>query len=142
MTSLEELVLKLKSYFIEDSTIEAAYLFGSFAHGRQRAGSDVDIAILLDERRGRIERKALMDRLLQDLGRLLRRDIHILILNDASCTARIEAVFRGRCIDVKDQEALAQFKMLTLAHFADFGPVMDRFHDKLKQRLGVKGHGQ
>lgn len=142
MTSVREMLQKLESYFIQDRTILAAYLFGSFSRGRQRPGSDVDIALLLDEHGGKTDRKLLLDRLHQDLGRLLRNDVHILILNDASYVARIEALFRGRCIHAKDEDALAQFKMLTASLYADFAPYLEEQHRRLKKRLGVDHHGQ
>ena len=141
MVSMDVMVQKIDSYFGEENNVLAAYLFGSFARGRQHAMSDVDIAVLLDERKGRIDRKILLDRLHQNLGRLLRLDIHLLILNDASYTAGIEALFRGRCVHVKDEEASAHFKMLTLSQYADFAPVRERLHGKLRQRLGVNQHG-
>ena len=142
MTSLLEIVQKIESYCARDATILAAYLFGSYARGRQGPMSDVDIAVLLEERGGKIDRKLLHARLHHDLGRLLRKDIHILILNDASYLARIEAMFNGRCVHVKDDEALARFKMLSSSLFADFAPYMDQLHRRLKQHLGVNHHGQ
>lgn len=141
MISVDLIAQKLDSYFGNEDLVIAAYLFGSFARGRQRPMSDLDIAVLLDERKGRIDRKILLDRLHQNLGRLLRLDIHMLILNDTSYTARIEALFRGRCLHVKDEEASAHFKMLTLSLYADFAPVRDGLHGRLRKHLGVNPHG-
>lgn len=38
----------LRGYFDERREIKAAYLFGSFASGRNTDGSDVDIALLTE----------------------------------------------------------------------------------------------
>jgi len=142
VASVSEILQELESYCIQDRAILAAYLFGSFARNRQRPESDVDIAVLLDEHSGKIDRSGLFARLHKDLGRRLRKDVHILVLNDASLLARIEAVFKGLCVHVKDEEALARFKMLTLSLFADFAPYLDQLNRRLKQRLGVSGDGQ
>jgi predicted nucleotidyltransferase len=136
------MIQELDAYFVQDPAIHAAYLFGSFARNRQRPGSDVDIAVLLDERGERKDRGGLLGCLHRDLGRLLRKDIHVLVLNDASLLARIEAVFKGRCVHVKDEEALVQFKMLTISLFADFAPYLDQLNRRLKKRLGVSSNGE
>ena len=137
-----EMTQKLESYFRHVPSIVAAYLFGSLARERQRPLSDVDIAVLLDDRGGRIDRIPVIRRLLQDLGRLLRKDVHVLILNDASYLARIEAIFRGRCVHVRDEDVLAQFKMLSVSLFADFAPFLDQSRRRLMERLGVNHDGQ
>ena len=142
MTSTSELLQKIGSYFSRDTTVAAVYLFGSFAHGRQRPMSDVDIAVLLTEPAGAVDRKLFLDRLHRDLGRILRKDVHLLILNYASYSARMEALFRGKCAHVKDEEALARFRMVTVALFADFAPFLDQAHRSLARHLGCKDHGQ
>ncbi len=142
MASDTEMIQNLESYFSDVPCIVAAYLFGSFARSRQRPLSDVGIAVLLDDRYGRVDRTLVIRRLLQDLGRLLRKDVHILILNDASYLARIEAIFRGRCLHVRDEDALAHFKMVSVSLFADFAPFLDQCHRRLKDHLGVKHDGQ
>jgi len=42
-------VTALTEYLAAQPDVIAAYLFGSRASGRARAGSDVDVAVLLDE---------------------------------------------------------------------------------------------
>lgn len=140
--SARQMIQTVDSYCMLDASIVAVYLFGSFAHGREQPMSDVDLAILLDERAESMDRKQLLARLHRDLGRLLRKDIHILVLNDASYVVRVEALFRGRCVHVKDEESLARFRMLTLSLFADFAPYLDHLHQRLKRRLGAHSHGQ
>lgn len=49
---MEKIIEKLKDYFsckAEELGIEAAFLFGSFAHGFEKEESDVDIAVVLNE---------------------------------------------------------------------------------------------
>ena len=40
----------IKSFFENEKNIVAVYLFGSYADGRERASSDVDLAILFGNR--------------------------------------------------------------------------------------------
>jgi len=58
----------------------AVYLFGSYAKGRQEMDSDIDLAILLN-RDDRPRRNELRKQYIVDLGRILRKDMHIVIIN-------------------------------------------------------------
>jgi predicted nucleotidyltransferase len=137
-----EIIQKLESYFRHVPRIVGAYLFGSFARGSQQPLSDVDIAVLLDDRGGRTDRILVIRQLVQEIGRLLRKDVHVLILNEASYLARIEAIFRGRCLHVGDEDALVQFKMLSISMFTDFAPFLDLSRRRLMHRLGVSSDGK
>jgi len=132
---------QLEAYFAGEKGIVAVYLFGSFARGTQSGESDVDLALLLDKERGKEDLKALLDRHLPGLGRLLRREVHVLILNDAPYPVRIEALSRGRLIHVKDRIALARFRMVSFALFAEHAPYMNRLKEKMKQRW-MEHHGE
>ena len=65
------LIEKIQSYFSDEKDVVAVYLFGSYAQGKARRTSDVDIDI------GIFEKKQI--RYLKELGRLLRKDIHPVI---------------------------------------------------------------
>ncbi len=135
MERILEIGKKIDAFFISEAGIVAVFLFGSVLRGRNRAGSDLDLALLLDERTGRVDRKILLDRLIPALGRLLRQDIHLLFLNDASYVTRMEAMLRGKLIHCKDKIALAEFRMVSLVFFADFAPCLRRQERNLRRRL-------
>ena len=115
--------------------IVAAYLFGSAATGRQRPGSDVDIAILLAEGRAVSDRKTLLDRLLPPLCRVLRGDVHILFLNDASLVAQAQVFRKGELIYVRDRRELACFRMKSISMIADFAPYLEMTRKGMQNRL-------
>ena len=138
MEQVLEIGRKIGSFLAVEGGIIAVYLFGSVVRGRNRTGSDIDLALLLDERAGKADRKLLLDRLIPALGRLLRRDIHLLFLNDASYVTRMEAMLRGRLIHCKDEIVLAEFRMVSLVLFADFAPYLRRQERNLRQRLAAE----
>ena len=113
----------------------ASYLFGSFARGTQRRGSDLDIALLLDERKEKQDRKTLLDRFLPVLGRLTRQDIHLLFLNDVSYIVRMEVFRDGLLIHANDEVELARFKMTSISLYLDFLPYLRRMETKFKERF-------
>ncbi|NTV43589.1 MAG: hypothetical protein HGA63_09855, partial [Syntrophobacteraceae bacterium] len=86
-------------------------------------------------REQRQDRKKLMDRVIATLGRILRKDVHLLILNDASYLARVQALFRGRPVFVRNPEALARFRMVSMTLHADYAPLLRRMQKKLAEKL-------
>jgi uncharacterized protein len=115
--------------------IVAAYVFGSTATGSQRPGSDIDIAVLLAEGRPFRDRKALLDRLLPPLSRVLRGDVHILFLNDASCVVQAQVLSKGQLIYVRDRRQLAEFRMKSISMMADFAPYVEMTRKGLQKRM-------
>ena len=116
----EQAATIIKSYFEQKPEVAAVYIFGSYAKGRQRQTSDIDIGILL---KGSDRTGALAKRIdyMVEISRLLRKDIHPVILNSAS-EALIRQIFlKGKCILVNDSQELAKFKMIMIARIAEFG---------------------
>jgi predicted nucleotidyltransferase len=74
---------QIKSFFENEKDIVAVYLFGSYASGKVRSRSDIDLAILFDSRsRAAINRR--LDKYLIDLPRILRKDTHLTAMDFAS----------------------------------------------------------
>jgi len=66
----------IKSFFENKKDIIAVYLFGSYADGKERSSSDVDLAILFGNRdREAVNEK--LDEYLVALSRNLRKDVHL-----------------------------------------------------------------
>ncbi len=74
------------------------WIYGSFAHGRARRDSDLDIAILPDRPLDSWER---IERAL-DVGSRLRRDVDLVDLRKVSPVLRFEVVTRGIRVAARD----------------------------------------
>jgi len=75
----------IKRFFENEKNIVAVYLFGSYADGRERDFSDVDLGILFDNRdREAVNR--LLDKYLVALSRSLRKDVHLTAMDFAGET--------------------------------------------------------
>jgi predicted nucleotidyltransferase len=113
------LVEKIRSYFSGKDEIVAVYLFGSYAEGKVRRSSDVDIGILLKSNDSDVFLKKQTE-YLKELGRLLRKDIHPVILNTAG-EMLIQQIFtKGKCIVDNDHQRHAQFRMVMFSRIAAF----------------------
>jgi uncharacterized protein len=110
---------RIKNYFSHRDNIAAVYLFGSHASGKERPGSDVDLAILFQTRDPDVIRESI-DACLVDLSRLLKKDIHPVALNSAGEMLLGQIFNKGKCIVVNDRHKLALFKVTAFAKIFDF----------------------
>jgi predicted nucleotidyltransferase len=122
---------KVALYFRDRPEVVAVYLFGSYAGGHEKKQSDVDLGVLLEERVVSSKR-ALETAYTIGLGKLLRKDFHIVVMNDAGEGILAQIFKRGRCIFVQDPETLSRFKMVSYCLIADFS-----FHRSLMERAFV-----
>jgi hypothetical protein len=116
MSELEE---KIRIYFKNKKEVVAIYLFGSYAAGKEGHLSDIDIGILLDRKELGLVKDIVTDSIVQ-LGRVLRRDIHPVILNSASEELLRQIFSKGKCILINDASKLARYKMIMFVKIADF----------------------
>ena len=110
---------KITNYFGNKEDIIAVYLFGSYASGKERSYSDIDLAILFDSRdRVMINRR--LDKYLIDLSRILRKDIHLTAMNFASEELLKQIFKKGHCLIVNDSKKLACFTMTAYSKIVNF----------------------
>jgi len=115
-TSFEE---SLKAYFASREEVVAAFLFGSHAANRQRIDSDVDVAVLLTPeacpRAGELRNLYTVE-----LGRVLRKDVHPVIMNLAGEELLKQIFSKGKCLQVNDKRSYASFQISAYCRIADF----------------------
>jgi len=71
---------KIRSLAVGRQDVVALYLFGSEATGRNRKGSDVDLAVMVSGRLGGFERVEVETK----LSNLLGRDVELVVFNEAT----------------------------------------------------------
>jgi len=130
---------KIGSFFEKYPEVVAVYLFGSYARGREQRDSDLDLAILLDQtalpRLNKLKRQFTID-----LARILRKDLHLVIMNSAG-EALIAQIFKyGRCILNQRPELLSRFKMSSYAMIAEFAYYRDQMKKGFINRLLGESH--
>jgi predicted nucleotidyltransferase len=115
--------------------IQAAYVFGSAATGRVRAGSDVDIAVLIKRQppaRLLTYRLALM----ADLGSVLRRsDVDVVILNEAPPLLAHRVLSRGTLVFERSASARVRFQVDTASRYLDLVPMFETHIRYLKKHV-------
>jgi hypothetical protein len=128
------LIEKLTAYFNTKSEIIAVYLFGSYAKGKEHHSSDIDIGLLFDTRDPVLLKKE-VDTVMLDLSRILRKDIHPVILNLAGEELLRQVFLKGKCILVRDSKKLAHYKMTAFSRIVDFAYYKNRMQTGLVRNI-------
>jgi predicted nucleotidyltransferase len=117
MTRIEKTI---SDYFKNQNEVIAVYLFGSYAADKQRTASDIDIGLIADYDAIQIF-AGKKDRYVADLARKLRKDIHLVLLNNSSEVLHAQVFGKGKCLRVNKPRELAVYKMRMFARIAEFG---------------------
>ena len=115
----------ISDYFSNKDEVIAVYLFGSYASGKNRTFSDIDIGILLNRFDPEFGNQQKM-RYFTELSRIIRKDVHPVILNFASEVLMKQIFSKGRCILINDSKKLAKYKMTMYAKIADYAYYLNK----------------
>lgn len=121
--------------------IVACYLFGSRAADKERAGSDVDVAFLLDTTILPTAYYCLKMSYYSGLERLVRLDIHPLIMNGAGEVVLGQVFGKGEVVYQQNPEALRSFRRQKLPLIAEFSYYIDMRLNSLRSRYGGEARG-
>ena len=124
----------ISHYFKIRQEVIAVYLFGSHAVGKERPFSDVDIGIIITHR-DMSRSFDLQSQYTVELGRQLRKDLHIVILNTAGELLLKQVYQKGRLICVNDEPQLMQFKMIHFSMIAEFGYYLNMTQAGFRRRV-------
>ena len=105
----------LASLFRRRRNIAAVYIFGSTATGRDRRGSDIDLAIISKKAIAHRERL----RLETDLSTRLRRDIDLVVFRQATPLLQHQILKYGRLICENDPAERVRQEVQARAEYLD-----------------------
>jgi len=123
----------ISDYFKNKDEVIAVYLFGSYASEKNQPFSDIDIGILLNRIDQEFARQQKM-RYITELSRIIRKDVHPVILNYASEVLMKQIYSKGKCILIKDSKELAKYKMTMYARIADFAYYLNKMQNGFIRR--------
>lgn len=106
---------KLKAYFQSARDVSFAFLFGSHASGRTFKESDIDVATYLKEGYS-FER---IKEIWGDVEDLLKKDVDLVILNDASPLIGYAAI-RGKALTINDYQVYLDYMLRISQEAEDF----------------------
>ncbi|MGH9432679.1 MAG: type VII toxin-antitoxin system MntA family adenylyltransferase antitoxin [Terriglobia bacterium] len=96
---------------------QAIYLFGTYGTADEWPQSDVDIAVLLPPEQARRQPQLMLTSCHYALADALGKPTDLLNAREVSTVFQKEIVQSGRRLYSKDDNAVAEFEMLTLSHY-------------------------
>jgi predicted nucleotidyltransferase len=132
-----DLAAALRSHLDAETAVTLALLFGSRAHGKERAGSDLDLGLASAPEAGRAERNRVLDR----IERAVRLTIDMIDLDEAPPLLRMEIARTGVIVAARSPDAWASFRARAMLDWGDFAPYARRMHDAARARVQRARHG-
>jgi len=108
----------------------AVYVFGTTGSAFERAESDVDLAILSDKKLATVERFGLQEKIAQ----LLRRDVDLIDLYQASTVLRFQIVSTGQLIFCADKYTCQLFEMVVYSSYIRLNEERREILNDIKKR--------
>ncbi|HHT9134083.1 MAG TPA: type VII toxin-antitoxin system MntA family adenylyltransferase antitoxin [Candidatus Avalokitesvara rifleensis] len=118
--SIEGLREILTKYFEDKNEVKAAYLYGSIVSGKNVKDSDVDIALLTERYKDRIQGDRARVRYQIEISKLTRKDVDLVFLQEAGELLCFQILETGQVIFERDKEMHRSFRAYRLVECLDF----------------------
>jgi len=116
----KEVIHRLKNFFDGFEKVKLAYLFGSSVTGRAGKLSDIDIAVLLDEKLTAKERLKLELELISCLSSTLKTDkIEVVVMNEAPLLLKYNIIKNGIILKSADEALRVKKEAEILSRYLD-----------------------
>jgi len=112
---MDVITQEIREFLDKRGEVSLAFIFGSFAEGRLNTESDVDIAILF---RVEPDISTLTD-IMNGLSVIVKRDVDIVVLNNASPIIRMQVLRKGRLLKKVDERIYCDFYLRTVKEYDD-----------------------
>ncbi len=131
----KEIIEKLKAYFQKFDEVLCVYVFGSLASSKANPTSDINIAALLAPSFSKEKFFDFRLTRISELSSLLRREVDLVIFNEAPTVLAYQILKHGIRIYEKDDRADRSFEAKALMEYFDFLPYRKRCEDAMVKHL-------
>ena len=125
----------LQVFLSGKSFVRFAYLFGSVASGRERADSDVDVAVYFTSGTDNMRRFDYRLQLIDELTTTFKTSVDVVDLDSAPLPLRHFIMRDGILIMERDQAERVHFEVSSRREYFDIKHHLDRRADALLDRL-------
>lgn len=127
---------RIIDYFKSRAEVSALYVFGSASQGRETAGSDIDIAVLIDDRKkGRRSHESLRKSYYAASPKFSLRPVDIVIMNTAGPFLKHRIIKTGKVMFDRNRKLRVRFATNAIIEYLDFKPIEDFFAKGVADRF-------
>ena len=126
----KEIKKELKDFFSHEKDVKVVYLFGSTARDEHDRMSDVDVAVLGEDKIPLMELAGFSEHLKENIG----RDVDVVDLRDKGYRFIQNVLKDSEVVLNRDEDLRIDFEAYTLQRYLDMKPLYRRFDRALKER--------
>jgi predicted nucleotidyltransferase len=127
-------VKKLKEYFRSKDDVVFAYVFGSYAEGKEKTGSDIDVAVYIINNE-EDEYFKLKLNYKYELENILKNPIDLIIMNNAPPLLNHEIFKNGIILKNSSPTILSQFRVKNFYFYLDQMYIINKYLDSTKEKI-------
>lgn len=128
------IIQKLKGYFCSKDEVVFAYLFGSYAEGKAKAGSDIDVAVYVtDVKEDEFLKYKLKYK--SDLEDIFKIPVDLIVMNDAPPLLNHEVFKNGIILKNSNHSLLSRFRVKNFYFYLDQMYIINKYLEKTKEKI-------
>ncbi len=129
---MEEKILEILKKYKSPIVV---YIFGSFGTERFNTESDIDIAVLWEEKLDNFKLYQIKNELIETLN----REIDLIELNNTNLILIKEVIYKGKLIYVENEKKRLEFEYKSLAMYNQYIEEISIIKEKIKERGCIYG---
>ncbi|RKL63575.1 nucleotidyltransferase domain-containing protein [Thermoanaerobacteraceae bacterium SP2] len=134
MVDTNVLIEKLIEYFGLQDNVVFAYLFGSYAEGKMRAGSDIDVAVyIINEKEDENFKFKLKYK--DELENIFKIPVDLILMNSAPPLLNHEIFKNGIILKNDNPSILSQFRVKNFYFYLDQMYIINRYLESTKEKI-------
>ncbi|MBU2634845.1 DUF86 domain-containing protein [Patescibacteria group bacterium] len=127
----EKEIKKLREYFKKRKDVVMAFVFGSFAKGRQMKESDVDVAVYFKSEQENFKKE---DEIWSDINKIIQnKEVHLVCLNNAPATLISDVFKTGIPLVIKDKKLYWELYLYKTLEAEDFVRFAEEYFEIAKK---------
>lgn len=124
--NMQDDIRRITDYFKDRDEVSALYIFGSAAGGKETAESDIDIAVLINDRKkGRKTYESLKKAYYSASPKFSLRPIDITVLNTAPPFLKHRIIKTGKVLFDRNRRLRVRFVANAIIEYLDYKPIED-----------------
>lgn len=126
-------IKKIVDYFSKKPEVAAVYLYGSYARGDARANSDIDLAVLVTDKRKYTGFGIVQVVFAQDLSKITDKKVDVVDLDDATVDFAHRVLSESILLISSNDKARIKFEEKTLRVYFDLKPAIEEYYKHLSE---------
>lgn len=128
----------ITNYFAKKPEVAAVYLYGSQARGEAKETSDIDLAVLVTDKRNYTGFGIPQVVFAQDLSKLIHNEVEVQDLETVSVDFAHRVLVEGKLLITNNENARIAFEEKTIRIYFDLKPALDEYYRSLAE-IAKKG---